>query len=89
MIHDDRYTLATGELGANRLQILHQIHKPYTEFLLGRVGLTEGMHIADIGCGIGSVSTWLGEQVGLNGSVIGVDVSSAIAGNYLGSCRVD
>lgn len=75
MIHDDRYTLATGEVGANRLQILHQIHKPYTEFLLERVGLSEGMHIADIGCGIGSVSTWLAEQVGFNGSVIGVDVS--------------
>ncbi|MDF5717123.1 MAG: methyltransferase domain-containing protein [Rhizonema sp. NSF051] len=76
MRQNDRYTLATGEVGANRLQILHQIHKPYTEFLLRRVGLSEGMHIADIGCGIGSVSTWLGEQVGFNGSVIGVDVST-------------
>jgi SAM-dependent methyltransferase len=76
-MQDDRYTLATGELGVRRLQILHQIHKPYTECLLQRVGLTEGMRVADIGCGIGTISTWLAKQVGTNGSVVGLDVSAA------------
>jgi SAM-dependent methyltransferase len=73
---DDRYTLATGEIGTRRLQILHEIHKPYTEFLLQRVGLKSGMFVADMGCGIGTVSHWLAEQVGFNGLVFGVDRSA-------------
>ncbi|WP_224095660.1 class I SAM-dependent methyltransferase [Nostoc sp. MS1] len=76
MKQDDRYTLATGELGAHRLSILNKVHKPYTEFLLQRVGLEAGMVVADIGCGTGNVSNWLAQQVGDNGSVFGVDISA-------------
>ncbi|WP_265277670.1 class I SAM-dependent methyltransferase [Nostoc sp. KVJ3] len=69
MKQDDRYTLATGELGAHRLSILNTIHKPYTEFLLQRFGLEPGMVVADIGCGTGNVSNWLAQQVGYSGWV--------------------
>ncbi|RUR85112.1 methyltransferase domain-containing protein [Chlorogloeopsis fritschii PCC 9212] len=77
MTQDDRYTLATGELGAYRLEILNRIHMPHTEFLLGRVGLRQGMQVADIGCGTGNVSNWLAQQVGSSGLVLSVDSSSA------------
>ncbi|MEH1970103.1 class I SAM-dependent methyltransferase [Nostoc sp.] len=77
MAQDDRYTLATGELGAHRLSILNIIHKPYTEFLFRQVGLEPGMLVADIGCGTGNVSNWLAQQVGSGGSVFGVDMSAA------------
>ncbi|QFS51588.1 class I SAM-dependent methyltransferase [Nostoc sphaeroides] len=77
MAQDDRYTLATGELGAHRLSILNIIHKPYTEFLFRQVGLEPGMLVADIGCGTGNVSNWLAQQVGSAGSVFGVDMSAA------------
>ncbi|OKH32184.1 hypothetical protein NIES2101_40930 [Calothrix sp. HK-06] len=50
MEEDKGYTLATGESGTYRLQILNAIHKPYTEFLMQQVGLKEGMRVADIGC---------------------------------------
>lgn len=76
MIQDDRYTLATGEKGAHRLQILNRVHWQFTECLLRRVGLTAGMQVADIGCGVGTVSCWLAEQVCPCGSVVGVDVSA-------------
>lgn len=75
MTQDNGYTLSTGELGAYRLSILNNIHKPYTEFLFQRIGLTPGMVVADIGCGTGNVSNWLAQEVGPSGSVFGVDAS--------------
>jgi ubiquinone/menaquinone biosynthesis C-methylase UbiE len=77
MRQDKGYTLATGESGAYRLQILNAIHQPYTESLLERAGLSQGMHVADIGCGTGNVSFLMASKVGLFGSVCGVDMSEA------------
>jgi ubiquinone/menaquinone biosynthesis C-methylase UbiE len=77
MKEDKKYTLATGESGAYRLQILNAIHKPYTEFLIKHTGLSAGMNVADVGCGTGNVSCWLAEQIGFSGSLVGVDVSAA------------
>jgi ubiquinone/menaquinone biosynthesis C-methylase UbiE len=77
MMQDKGYTLATGDSGAYRLLILNTIHQPYTEFLLKRVGLSQGMRVADIGCGTGNVSFLMASQVGTNGSVCSVDLSAA------------
>ena len=77
MRQDKGYTLATGEDGAYRLQILNAIHQPYTESLLERAGLSQEMHVADIGCGTGNVSFLMASKVGLSGSVCGVDMSEA------------
>ncbi|MDJ0619770.1 MAG: methyltransferase domain-containing protein [Calothrix sp. MO_192.B10] len=77
MRQEKGYTLATGESGAYRLQILNSIHQPTTEFLLLRAGLSQGMRVADIGCGTGNVSFLMASKVGLSGSVCGVDVSEA------------
>lgn len=77
MGEDKGYALATGESGAYRLQILNAIHQPYTEFLMQRVGLKEGMRVADIGCGTGNVSFMMASIVGQSGSVSGVDMSEA------------
>ena len=76
MTQDDRYTMLTGELGVHRLSILNSIHKPYTEFFFKQVGLQPGMVVADIGCGTGNVTNWLAQQVGYNGCVKGVDIST-------------
>lgn len=76
-MQDKGYTLATGDSGAYRLQILNTIHQPYTEFLLQRAGLAQGMQVADIGCGTGNVSCLIASKVGINGSVYGVDISTA------------
>jgi len=74
-MRDDRYVLATGEEGAYRLQIVNSVHGPDTERLLLRAGLIKGMRVADVGCGIGTISAWMAKQVGPNGEVIGVDIS--------------
>lgn len=75
MPHDSRYVLATGEEGAERLRVVQSVHGPDTERLLLRAGLSQGMKVADIGCGIGTISCWMAEQVGPTGAVYGIDIS--------------
>ena len=70
-----RYVLATGAEGAERLRIVNEVHGSDTERLLREAGLGPGLRVADIGCGIGTVSAWMAEQVGPRGEVVGVDVS--------------
>lgn len=72
---EERYVLATGEEGERRLALVNSVHGPDTEAFLLRAGLKAGMRVADIGCGIGTISCWMGEAVGFQGAVIGVDVS--------------
>jgi ubiquinone/menaquinone biosynthesis C-methylase UbiE len=72
---ESRYVLATGEEGAYRLQIVNSVHGPDTEAFLLRAGLGRAMRVADIGCGIGTVTCWLARQVGPSGDVYGVDIS--------------
>src|SRR5437667_5720221 len=71
-----RYVLATGEEGAYRLRIVHEVHGRDTEAFLRRAGIRRGMKVADIGCGVGMVSAWIAEQIALEGSLIGVDISA-------------
>ncbi len=72
----ERYVLATGEAGADRLRIVHSVHGPDSEAFLQRAGLKAGLRVADIGCGVGILACWLAEQVGPEGEVIGVDISA-------------
>ena len=69
------YLLAVGEPAAHRLLMLDEIFGPHSRELLGRVGLTRGMRVADIGCGTGLVSLWIAAELGAGGSVTGVDMS--------------
>jgi len=72
---EERYVLATGAEGEERLAVVNAVHGPDTRAFLLRAGLRLGMRVADIGCGIGTISCWMAEQVGAGGSVQGVDVS--------------
>ncbi len=38
--------------------------------------LKEGMHVLDIGCGAGVMTSWIAKQVGPNGSVVAIDNSA-------------
>src|SRR5436305_1158062 len=72
----ERYVLATGAEGAYRLGIVNSVHGPDTEAFLRRAGIAPGMRVADIGCGIGTISCWLAQAVAPGGSVVGIDVSA-------------
>jgi SAM-dependent methyltransferase len=69
------YILKVGEAGERRLKLIHSVYGAGTEKLLSAVGIEPGMTIADIGCGIGTVSFWLAYQVGPTGVVWCVDNS--------------
>jgi 2-polyprenyl-3-methyl-5-hydroxy-6-metoxy-1,4-benzoquinol methylase len=55
--------------------MLGEIFGPHSRELLARAGLTQGMRVADIGCGTGLVSLWIAAQLGAEGSATGVDMS--------------
>ena len=69
------YTLLVGRHDEERLAISDEIYGPSTRAFLMSSGLRPGMRILDVGCGPGNISCWLAEQVGLEGSVVGVDIS--------------
>src|SRR5262249_18258265 len=74
---DGSYVLAAGEAAAYRLRILHELYGPGTHRLLIDAGLRGGMRGADIGCGVGMVTTGLSKIVGSAGFGVGIDESGA------------
>jgi SAM-dependent methyltransferase len=70
-----RYTLATGESAANRLEVLHEIWGPMTRETAIQAGLARGHRVADFGCGVGTVSVMFAELVGPEGRVTALDLS--------------
>src|SRR5215469_5747742 len=72
-----KYALATGEAADYRLRILHDLYGPGTRRVLLESGLRRGMHVADLGCGVGLVTALLAELVGHGGRVVGIDASGA------------
>ena len=74
---ESRYVLATGDEAAYRLRIVNEVHGADTEAFLRRAGIRPGLRVADIGCGVGVVSAWIGEQIGAEGELVGVDISEA------------
>jgi SAM-dependent methyltransferase len=71
------YVLATGGAATHRLQILHKLYGPGARRALLQAGLEPGMRVADLGCGVGMVTSMLAELVGPAGHVVGVDFSGA------------
>ncbi|MBV8832963.1 MAG: methyltransferase domain-containing protein [Acidobacteriaceae bacterium] len=73
----DPYVLATGAATVRRLHVLHNIYSLAGKRILLQAGLTEGMRVADFGCGVGVVTRMLAQIVGPSGSVTGIDVDGA------------
>lgn len=69
MGHDDRER--------RRLMLQASILNPVTEHLLQRAGIATGMHVLDIGCGVGDVSLLVSRLVGARGSVTSIDIDAA------------
>jgi SAM-dependent methyltransferase len=72
-----RYVLATGEAAAYRLRILHGLYGEGTRRVLLEAGLRRGMRVADLGCGVGTVTALLADLVGPGGHAVGIDASAA------------
>src|SRR5262249_51100857 len=57
------------------LRILHDLYGPGTRRVLRDAGLKRGMHVADLGCGVGMVTSLLAKLVGPAGRAVGIDFS--------------
>src|SRR5436190_8482748 len=77
LAHSGEYALATGVDAVGRRNVLHSIYSPVGRETLVKAGLTEGMKVADFGCGTGTMSRTLAAMVGPSGSVTGIDVNEA------------
>jgi ubiquinone/menaquinone biosynthesis C-methylase UbiE len=69
MGHDDRER--------RRLGLQASILNPFTEQLLRRAGISTGMHVLDLGCGIGELSLMAARMVGRHGTVTAIDIDQA------------
>jgi len=72
-----KYALGVGEAGERRLRAIQTVIGPATRRFLETAGLQPGMRVADLGCGIGTVTRLIAEIVGPDGHAIGVDLSTA------------
>ena len=53
-----------------------ELFRPLTERMLLAAGIKHGMHVLDVGCGVGDVSFLVATLVGPEGSVVGVDLDA-------------
>jgi ubiquinone/menaquinone biosynthesis C-methylase UbiE len=60
-----------------RLSIMGAIINPLTESFLLRAGISAGMHVLELGCGVGEVSLIAARLVGAYGSLHGLDLDPA------------
>jgi SAM-dependent methyltransferase len=74
------YVLGRSELESQRLIKQSSFMRPSTERVFQKAGITTGMHVLDLGCGVGDVSFLAAELVGPTGSVVGVDLDPGVLG---------
>src|SRR5215831_17441423 len=71
------YVMGLDDRERRRLLLQASILNPLTEQLFRRAGISSGMNVLDIGCGVGDVSLIVARLVGPYGSVTSVDFDNA------------
>jgi len=69
-----RYVMGHNDRERRRLALQASIQQPFTEDLFRRAGITTGMRVLDLGCGVGDVSLLAARLVGRTGSVTSLDI---------------
>lgn len=73
-MEDTDYALGRTSAEYDRLIEQAELLRPITERMLRAAGICAGMHVLDVGCGVGDVSFLVSTLVGAEGSVVGVDL---------------
>jgi ubiquinone/menaquinone biosynthesis C-methylase UbiE len=73
---DTDYVFGRSRAEYDRLIEQAELLRPLTERMLLAAGITRGMHVLDVGCGVGDVSFLVATLVGPEGSVVGVDLDA-------------
>jgi ubiquinone/menaquinone biosynthesis C-methylase UbiE len=71
---DTDYALGRNAAEYERLIEQAELLRPLTRRVFETAGIGPGMRVLDVGCGVGDVSFLVGEMVGDDGSVVGVDL---------------
>jgi ubiquinone/menaquinone biosynthesis C-methylase UbiE len=71
---DTDYALGRNEAEHERLLEQGELLRPLTRRAFEAAGIGPGMRVLDVGCGAGDVAFLVGEMVGAEGSVLGVDL---------------
>ncbi|MGH7741407.1 MAG: class I SAM-dependent methyltransferase, partial [Candidatus Eiseniibacteriota bacterium] len=71
------YALGHSDHELRRLEIQARYLAPLTRRFFEGAGLAPGMHVLDVGSGMGDVAFLAAEMVGPSGSVVGTDAASA------------
>jgi ubiquinone/menaquinone biosynthesis C-methylase UbiE len=77
MSESTTYVMGHDERERRRLRLQASILNPLTEQLFHRAGISSGMTVLDIGCGVGDVSLLAARLVGRYGAVTSVDIDPA------------
>jgi ubiquinone/menaquinone biosynthesis C-methylase UbiE len=70
------YAFGRSRAEYDRLIEQGELFRPLTERMLRAAGITRGMQVLDVGCGVGDVSFLVAALVGPEGSVVGVDLDA-------------
>lgn len=73
-MEDTDYALGRTSAEYDRLIEQAELLRPSTERVLRAAGICAGMHVLDVGCGVGDVSFLASSLVGPQGCVVGVDL---------------
>jgi len=72
------YVFDYSQSEIERLKCQSEMLSPITERLLHSAGVTSGMRVLDIGCGVGDVTILAADLVGPRGRVIGIDRDATV-----------
>ena len=75
----------TKEREYRRLQLIEAANDPTTIGLLQHTGIQPGWSCLELGAGAGSILRWLGNRVGANGTVWGVDKRATYLSEFSGT----
>jgi 2-polyprenyl-3-methyl-5-hydroxy-6-metoxy-1,4-benzoquinol methylase len=75
-VDDTDYAFGRTQNEYERLIEQGELFRPLTERMLVAAGIRRGMHVLDIGCGVGDVSFLLADLVGSDSLVLGVDIDT-------------
>jgi ubiquinone/menaquinone biosynthesis C-methylase UbiE len=74
----EQYLLAGGAVELERLHLQARVWEPEAEIMLDHIGLEEGWHCLDLGCGAIGILGPLSRRVGAAGRVFGVDLDAKL-----------
>ena len=83
-----QYVMGHDDRERRRLALQASILNPFTEQLLRRAGISTGMRVLDLGCGIGEVSLMAARLVGRHGAVTAIDIDQAALATAADRARV-